>query len=721
MDSLRELLEKFTGTRVKPNPLDAELRRLSAIGDEARRNRQYDIALQTYQEGLTTARDGGYIQGQEVFLGQIGALYTEQRLFDQAAQALSEALRLAEQSGEAIRKARALLNFGAYNLVRGDLPTAQRYLEQSLEAGRPTGDPVTVSLALGNLGDVYLRQDNPTYALRLLKEANTFTQSTSNLQHASYIIGRLAQAHLGVGDTDRGRRLLAQAIQLAQQFNQPEHELRWTILLADQLVSDGQLPDALKMYQRADTLFGQVGRWPDDLPNFRQRSLLNQAIAYQRLGESQKALDYTNQALEEVRKAGDVAAEAMALSTLSTIQRAMGKREEAIASLKAAIALYSDKTPNEAERTQLTLALGNLYQEYGEPDKAMEYYEQAVADASLDDPAGRARALQRVGSALKEQGNLSAALEKLTEALALFEKVNDHTQIARLLCDTGSIRRTLSGINAALPDYERATVVLNNVTDIATRGFVLSNVAILYTDLGEVETAQSFYQESIQLARQTGQRWAESLRLGNFGWFYTVTGQVQDGIGLLEEAIGISRQLNDPLLVAVQTNNLAQAYHELKDYKTAEVLIGQSLAVANGNMNDRRWKAIFQSNLGRTLAAQGHIDEALRLFEESLATSRSLNDQETTARTLTRMADIYLNQGRLDAADEAAREAELMARKWGFRKGQADALVVRSGAARAHNDIAAADNYLREAQKLYSILHDPLAGELARTLEAKPG
>ena len=254
-------------------------------------------------------------------------------------------------------------------------------------------------------------------------------------------------------------------------------------------------------------------------------------------------------------------------------------------------------------------------------------------------------------------------------------------------------------------------MLLGGMKDPVTRGLVLSNVANVYTDLGEIETAASFYQESIQLARQSNDRRAETLRVGNYGWFHVATGQTAQAIQLLEEALAISRPMGDNLLVAVQLNNLAQAYVILKDYPTAQGLFDQALAlIAVGDYE--RWRALIRANIGRILAAQGNPDAAMALYEQALASSRKLVDQENVARTMTRIADIQLGRGQWDEAEAGARESEIVARKWGYRKGQADALVVRGNALRAKGDTTAADQALHEAIRLYGILHDPLATEL---------
>jgi tetratricopeptide (TPR) repeat protein len=297
----------------------------------------------------------------------------------------------------------------------------------------------------------------------------------------------------------------------------------------------------------------------------------------------------------------------------------------------------------------------------------------------------------------------------------LYERLNAYAQAARLVCDIGAARRSISGINAAMPDYERATILLSSVKDAGTRGYVLSNVANVYTDLGEIETAQAFYQESIHLARQVANRRAESLRLGNYGWFRVMTGKPDEGLKLLEEALTISRSLNDRLLVAVQTSNLGLAHHEMKEYALAEFAFRDSIVTAE-KLSEARWVATFRSNLGRTLLAQGKVEEAVATLQSAMEVLRTVGDQEALARTLIRLADAQLRQGKLDEADANCQEGETLARKWGYRKGHADALMVKAGIFKAQGNEERTTHFLREARKLYVILNDPLAVELNRVL-----
>lgn len=712
--ALRNFFERLFGSpKQTVNPHEAELRRIMADGDALRRERKLDEALRIYQDGLVQAQQYGLSHIQEIFLSQIGALYTDRHEYEQAEQAFDEALTLANQSDAIFRRARALLNLGAYSLRRGDLEKARVHLEESLDLARKANDGPSMALALGNLVDVFLKQNNPSYAMRLLREVAPSV--VNQTQQAAYLLGRMGQAHIALGEQEKGLPLLLQAARLAAQTQQPELELAWTSVLADQMYLEGRMQEATQLYHRADELAQHVNTPPQEYGAL--RSLINQARAFQRRSDNAEALDAINRALARARQEGNLEAEAQALTVLGSIQQDAGHLPDAVKALEEAVNLYNSRIRDNSERIKALVALGGLYADQHDNAKALDIFETALqsADENGTDPAARAYTLRRIGMMMVKQGQFQAALEKWTEALSLFELAGDHAQLARLLCDTGSLRRQLSGINAAMPDYERATMLLSNVRDSVTRGLVLSNVANVYTDLGEVETAKAFYEESLELARAQGNRRAEALRLGNYGWFHIMIGKPNDALTYLESALNISIEVNDKLFIAVQKNNVGQAHHELKNYERAAQFFGEALTAAQ-NLQDARWIGVFQSNLGRTRFAQGLANEALRLLEAALDASKKANDQETLSRTQARLAEVYLRQGRIDEADTLSRDGELMARKVGYRKGQAEALLTRANVAQARGDSEGQMALLREAKRIFTILHDPIAGDLARVL-----
>src|SRR5580700_5719145 len=126
--ALQNWIAKITGTMPKESPQEAELRGLLADAEGARKNHQLDAALEIYQNGLAVARNANYLQGQEVFLSQIGAVQVERGDLAAAKSTFDEALEVANRTNEPVRRARALLNLGVYAMAANDLPTSQRYL-----------------------------------------------------------------------------------------------------------------------------------------------------------------------------------------------------------------------------------------------------------------------------------------------------------------------------------------------------------------------------------------------------------------------------------------------------------------------------------------------------------------------------------------------------------------------------------------------------------------
>jgi tetratricopeptide (TPR) repeat protein len=698
------------------SPAEAALHRLSESGDTARREGRLDDALNIYNEGLAEALRQGSASGEDVFHGLIGALQTERGYYEAAEAALEASVAAAERTGDPVRRARSLGNLGAHYMQRDLLNKAQNILEQALELARTAGDPTVLGLTLANLGGLYLKRDNPGYAIRLLREASDRLQGVPAAYQSgavAFAVGQLGQAHLSLNEADRGFRMLTQAIRLAQQAGDVPQELRWTNALANGLFNAGQLQDALRLYERSEELESRV-RVPDAV--YRQTALLNRATIHHRLNQPDIAMGFAQRALEQARAESDRHLEARVQALLSELYKGSGNLALALEAAAGAVAVYDatdiDETTDPIEREShidSLLTLGMLYQDKGEPQRALDEFNRALAlTDSEGSSVGRAKALRRIGDAYQARGEMGAALEHWNRALDIFVQNGQHSLAARVVCEIGAAKRAIGGINMALTEYERATMFLNNVKDAPTRGLVLSNVANLYTDLGEVETAASFFQESIQLARQTGDRRSESVRLGNYGWFYVATGRPADAIRVLEEALSISRAIGDQTLIAVQTNNLAQAYHGQRDYPTARNLFEQALLIST-DLTDKHWGPVFEANYARTLLAEGKTEEALSRLEKALAGSRVFNDQENIIRALNRIAEAQLRLDRIGEAESAAQEAETIARKWGYRKGQADALAVRSDCAAKQGQHEQAEQLRAEAGRLYAILHDPLA------------
>lgn len=719
--TIKRLFARVSGAESIFSTASDDLKAVVQSADQARLAGNYDEAIRLYRSGLDKARSTRNDQGAEVFLGLLGSAYVQSGNADSGLSLLQEAMESAAKSGQGYRRARAMVNLGAYYIAREEYSAARKTLESAYELGRTSRDSLAAMLALVNLADVYVAQNNTTYALKLLQEsAATFAQ---NPAQSAMVFGRMAAIYAQTSDYDRARKMYVQAVEFAVTGNVPHLEMQYAGALAGLLSERGDSNEAERYFQRYEGLRAQGIMTGSELPtDLGIRLKLNEAGLALRTGKHDQAITAAQAVLSQTDTPPIARAQAQALNVLAQAYRAKGDNvqaengyRQAVAAFERIIVTGSDQPEDQAVRTeyiQSLVALGALLQ--GRADsEANDLFDKALETAGTTDRIGRALALRQIGISLFERRELTEALARYQEALGLLESENAYMYMARLLCDIGAARRQQSGIKAALEDYERATILLSHVKDDTTRGVVLSNAANLYTDLGETATAASFYQTAIQLARDTNNKQAEALRRGNYGWYYLQVGQPIRAQQMIQDALSYTREINDPLMIAIQTNNLAQAMHEQGDYQGALQLLETALQTVE-SLNRPTWIAVIKSNIGRAKLSLEQLDEAETLLNEALTIARRENEQETVCRTLTRLCALLSRRGMTEPslyeqAETYGREAETIARKWGYKRGQADALQARSTLAALKGDTSESIRLGDEATRIYTLFRDGMS------------
>jgi tetratricopeptide (TPR) repeat protein len=303
---------------------------------------------------------------------------------------------------------------------------------------------------------------------------------------------------------------------------------------------------------------------------------------------------------------------------------------------------------------------------------------------------------------------LPQALQEWNAALTIYQDEHYTTQVVRLYCDIANARKTLGQGQRAMRDYEEALTLLNSINDLDTRGVVLSNAATAYADMGDIESADDFFAESIKIAHKLGDFRAEATRRGNHAWFLLITGRARRATGALEEALRISRPMKLHLHAAVQTDNLGLAHDELHEYEVALHYHTQALELIQPLANPH-WENIIKTNKANTLMLIQQPDEALVLLQEALAYGRAHENTEITARALLGLGRVALQRTQIGEAGEMLYEAVSLARRTDIRFLLALALTAYSEQQAAAQQPERTQALWQEAQKLFSIIHNPRA------------
>ncbi|MEG4053978.1 MULTISPECIES: CHAT domain-containing protein [unclassified Microcoleus] len=242
--------------------------------------------------------------------------------------------------------------------------------------------------------------------------------------------------------------------------------------------------------------------------------LNNIGAVYYALGEKQQAIDYYNQVLSLIREMGDRpeasinlsnisnlpansdtslgerTAEATTLNNIGLAYNDLGEKQKAKEYFNQALPLFRAMGDRVKEATTLT-NIGLVYSDLGEKQTALDYYKQALdLRQKAGDRRGEALTLNNTGTTYSELGKQQKAEEYFNQALPLFRAVGDRPGEALTLYNMANIKGDRGNLIAALTDIETSIKIIENLrTKITNHELRISYFA----------TVQDYYQFYIHL------------------------------------------------------------------------------------------------------------------------------------------------------------------------------------------------------------------------------
>ena len=431
----------------------------------------------------------------------------------------------------------------------------------------------------------------------------------------------------------------------------------------------GDYNEALKYYEKS-LLYDKQGNDSSITQN-------NIAVTYLDLGESQKAINSLERALNE---AGgneiDSSTKASSFQHLGSAYKNLAKYDEAVKYYKKSLDLR--KQVLKVNKSDLALSyrmLGSTYVEIGLYEKAESVLEKAVKITLVnfgERHLETAYAYSELGFYWRKKGEYDKALEYSEKSLAIKKKIfgKDNinvavnlNQIGILLHSRGSvgdleksvnylqeslrIRKLKSGSNhpETATSYENLGVVYNNMgrtkealsnyekaLSIKKRIFEESHpsVALSFYNLGRIHSDLANFEKSLELHKR-----ALAILLKNFGNFHERVATAYEGLGLAYSNMGFtekalkchsnSLEINlkifgkDHPSVAISYNNLAYCYSDRgEDYKSINLKV-MALEIRKKTMGEfHEMVADSHNNLGNSYASTGQVVLGIKHLNQAL-------------------------------------------------------------------------------------------------------
>jgi predicted ATPase/class 3 adenylate cyclase len=218
---------------------------------------------------------------------------------------------------------------------------------------------------------------------------------------------------------------------------------------------------------------------------------------------------------------------------------------------------------------------------------------------------------------------------------------------------------------AAVPFLEEAVTLYGELERRREQVFALSELAWIALDGGATEQAESLCERALAVADAADDGRARSGALRILSDVVATRGDIARSIELQEEALALRRGLGDPLLVSDATYHLGASLLRSGEHDRARQLLGESLRIASElGETGQRAAALFM--LAELDLAEGELDRAERQVRESLGVYTQVENDRDRAECLVVLAGIAVEKGSfeeaarlLGAADALRREAPI--------------------------------------------------------------
>lgn len=382
--------------------------------------------------------------------------------------------------------------------------------------------------------------------------------------------------------------------------------------------------------------------------------------AYRISGNRQKSEGCLNETLRILAlemAPNDWRLKASSLNDLGPIYTATGRVDQAIAVLNQALELYSAHDDNRGRASALN-NLAGMHSRRGELTEAGELVEKALAFRNMEnDRPGAINLLNGLGAISDKLGEPERALDYFTQALNGWQALDeitpgDRRRVAQVFNNLATENDKLGRFDQALKYYDQALEIYQKGSP--DRAATLDNQGELYVSLGNPQKGRECYKEALDLL--TVPKPDLDVKAGllvHMGQLSLIDGNVKLALSQFSEA----RDLQPgPAKLADVLTNLGAAFALDGDLEKAMEAY-QSAYEIQLRLKNQRGQGLTLQKRGEAHALRGEKVQALDDFNRALAAWKAVKDVRGEAATLENIARVERDRGNFAAAKAKSDEA----------------------------------------------------------------
>jgi len=227
--------------------------------------------------------------------------------------------------------------------------------------------------------------------------------------------------------------------------------------------------------------------------------------------------------------------------------------------------------------------MGTLYHYQSQVDSAGYYYDKSVeAYTRLEDTIGLLRPMYNHAVLLMENGNSSAATEKLLRIKSIQERKRAYTDLILTLQSLSNLSIQAGDLHQALEYTRMAYRYSEEINNQFYKISILQSLAKISFDLKDSKSCFTYLAEARSIAEAAGASDNLLSTLYNIGETYIQLGQYDRAITTFEEALEIIKKVANSRIKPNILVALGQAYSKIDRFAEARRVLNEAIELSKG-------------------------------------------------------------------------------------------------------------------------------------------
>ena len=301
------------------------------------------------------------------------------------------------------------------------------------------------------------------------------------------------------------------------------------------------------------------------------------------------------------------------------------------------------------------------YYELGDRERSNYALQSALTGyESLNDSAGMALSLEKLGSIKKDLGDFDAALSFFNRALTIEETLDNKRRIAAINTSIGNVHDRQGNYDKALEAYNRSLRIKESNNDLQGIGSTLMNIGNTYFNQGNYDQALEFFSRSLELIEDFDNDQILARLLNNIGAIHFIRNEFEESRQFFTRSLNIKERLEDNQGIANSLNNIGETYLATKNYDQALDFFNRSLTL-DSESGDKWGIAFSLDNIAGIYKEKEFFDQSIDYYQRALSIRKEIGDKRGSANTLLNLGRINLILEKFDLAIGNLVESQMIA------------------------------------------------------------